>query len=234
MQVRDVMTTDIRAVSPDATIEDVIAIMTTQRVSGVPVVDAKGLLVGILTEGDLLRRAETGTGDHLRPLFLDLLIGSSREAADYIRTHSRRVGDLMTAHVLTVTETDQLRDVVRLMERRRIRRVPVVREGRLVGIVSRFDLIAALGRALSVSAASPATDAEVTAEVEHALQTGPWLARSSIGVRVEHGVATLEGIIHDASMRDPIRVAVQNVRGVTEIRDRIVFVEPSTGTIVPA
>jgi CBS domain-containing protein len=139
MKVRDVMTTDIRAVSPDATIDEVIVIMTKRRVSGVPVVDEAGLLVGMLTEGDLLRRAETGTGDHLRPLFIDLLIGSSREAADYIRTHSRRVGDLMTAHVLTVSENDELRDVVRLMERRRIRRVPVVRAGRLVGIVSRFD-----------------------------------------------------------------------------------------------
>jgi CBS domain-containing protein len=234
MKVRDVMTTDIRAVSPDASIDEVIVIMTKRRVSGVPVVDEAGLLVGMLTEGDLLRRAETGTGDHLRPLFIDLLIGSSREAADYIRTHSRRVGDLMTAHVLTVSENDELRDVVRLMERRRIRRVPVVRAGRLVGIVSRFDLIAALGRALAALPHQPATDAEVTAEVEHELRTGPWLARSSVGVRVENGVATLEGIIHDEPMRDAIRVAVQNVPGVIAVRDRIVFVEPLSGSIMPA
>jgi CBS domain-containing protein len=234
MQVRDVMTTEIWSVSPDSTIDDVIAIMTKRRISGVPVVDEAGLLVGILTEGDLLRRVETGTGDHLRPMFLDLLVGSSRTAADYIRTHSRRVGDLMTAHVLTVAETDELRQVVRLMERRRVRRVPVVREGRLVGIVSRFDLIAALGRSLAALPPASATDAEVAAEVEHELRSGPWLARSSVGVRVKDGVATLEGIIHDAPMRDAIRVAVENVPGVKAIRDRIVFVEPLTGSIMPA
>jgi CBS domain-containing protein len=233
MKARDVMTTDLRTVGPDAGIDAVLAVMTERRVSGVPVVDDAGLLVGILTEGDLLRRVETGTGQRLRPLFLDLLMGASREAVDYVRTHSRRVADLMTTHVFTVTENVPLSEVVSLMERRRIRRVPVVREGRLVGVVSRFDLIAALGRALAALPPPTASDAEIAAKVEQVLRTAHWLARSSVGVRVENGVATVEGIIHDEPIRDAIRVAVQNVSGVTAVDDKIAFVEPATGAIMP-
>lgn len=234
MRVHDVMTTDVRTVGPDASIGSAIAIMMERRVSGVPVVDEAGLLVGILTEGDLLRRAETGTGAQTRPLLLDLLAGPGREAVDYVRTHSRRVIDLMTTPVVTVTEHDALADVVRLMERRRIRRVPVVRAGRPVGIVSRFDLISALGRALAALPPPPARDAEIAAKVEQEWRGKRWLGKSSIGIRVEDGVATLEGIIHDERMRGAIRVAAQNVPGVTAITDRIVYVEPFTGAIVPA
>ena len=233
MKVRDVMMADIRTVGPHSAIDAAIAIMTERRVSGVPVVDESGLLVGILTEGDLLRRAETGTCDHEGPRLLDLLLGPGREAAAYVRTHSRRVSDLMTSDVLTVAEGDPLSDVERLMERRRIRRVPVVRNGRLVGIVSRSDLIVALGRSLADIPPPSATDAEMTAEAEHELRHARWLGKSSVSIRVEDGVATLDGIIHDERMRAAIRVAAQNVPGVTAITDRIVVVEPFSGTIMP-
>ncbi len=233
MKVRDVMTTDIGTVEPGSRIDAAIAMMTERRVTGIPVVDEAGALVGILTEGDLLRRVETGTGGRRSPLLLELLMGTGREAVDYVRTHSRRVSDLMTAAVVTVAEDDPLSEVVRLMERRRIRRVPVVRDGRLVGIVSRFDLVAALARKLAAFPPPPATDAEIAATAEHELQTAHWLGKSSIGVRVEDGVATLAGIIHDERMRGAIRVAVQNVPGVTAIRDEIVFIEPISGAIIP-
>lgn len=233
MQARDVMTTDIRTVGPDATIDAAIAIMAERRVTGVPVVGDDGRLVGILTEGDLLRRVETDTGDHMRPLFLDLLIGTGREASDYVRTHSRRVSDLMSAHVLWVAEDDPLSDVVRLMERRHIRRVPVLRDGRLVGIVSRSDLIAALGRKLAAISGGPASDTEIAAKVKAELHDSRWLGSSSIGIRVDGGVATLEGIIYDERTRRAIRVAAENVPGVTAVHDKIVYVEPMTGAISP-
>jgi CBS domain-containing protein len=233
MKARDVMTTDIRTVGPDATIDAAITIMIERRVTGVPVTDSRGFLVGILTEGDLLRRVETGTGDHIRPLFLDLLIGSGREAVDYVRTHSRRVSDLMTSHVLTVREEDPLGEVVRLMERRHIRRVPVLRDGRLIGIVSRSDLVTALGRKLATIPHGPTRDTEIAAQVRAELRTSHWLGSSSIGIRVDDGVATLEGVIHDERTRAAVRVAAENVPGVRTIRDRIVFVEPMTGSISP-
>ena len=238
MRVHDVMTSVVHTVGPYASIDTAIAIMMEQRLSGVPVVDEAGLLVGILTEDDLLRRAETGTGAQTRRLLLDLLAGPGREALEYVRTHSRRVSDLMTTPVLTVTENDPLVDVVRLMERRRIRRVPVVRDGRPVGIVSRFDLIVALARALAALPPPPvgpaAAGAEIAAKVEQEWRGKRWLGKSSIGIRVEDGVATLEGIIHDERMRDAIRVAAQIVPGVTAISDRIVYAKPFAGAIVPA
>jgi CBS domain-containing protein len=234
MQVRDVMTTDIKSVGPGSPIDDAIAIMTGLRVSGVPVVDEQGVVVGILTEGDLLRRFEIDTGGRRQPLILDLLIGQGQEAANYVRTHSRRVSDLMTEPVFTVTESDPLSAVVRLMERRRIRRVPVLRDGRLVGIVSRFDLIAAVGRKLAEPPSELRTDAGIAAEVERELACAHWLGQSSIGVQVKDGVATLDGVIEDERIRQAIRVAAQNVSGVTAIRDRIAFIEPMSGAIAPA
>lgn len=234
MQARDIMTADVKTVRPYDTIDAAIKIMVERRVSGVPVVDDDGELVGILTEGDLLRRIETDTHRHLRPGFLDFLIGSSREVSDYVRTHSRRVGDLMTAQPVSVTEEASLEDVVRLMEKRRIRRIPVIRGARLVGVVSRSDLIKALGYKLAATPPIPASDAEIEAQAKVALDESPWLSNSSVGIHVQGGVATLEGVIHDERMRDAIRVAVENVPGVTVIQDKIVYVEPITGSIYPA
>jgi len=232
MQARDIMTTGVVTIAPDAKIETAIALMTERRVSGLPVVDAEGVLVGILTEGDLLRRVEIGTDNLVRRPFLDLLMGRGREAIDYVRTHSRRVSDLMTAEVVTVEGDEPLREVAGLLARRRIRRVPVVRDGRLVGVVSRYDLIAAVGYALQDVEPAPPTDAEIAAKVKGEVNALRWLDGSSIAIRVEDGVATLEGIIHDERLRGAIRVAAENVPGVKAIRDTIAFVEPQTGAIL--
>ncbi len=231
MQARDVMTTQVATVGPDAAIETAIALMTQQRVSGVPVVDAEGRLVGILTEGDLLRRVEIGTDDHLRRPFLDLLMGRGREAVEYVRSHSRRVSDLMTEEIVSVDDDAPLREVVRLMEKRRVRRVPVLRNRRLVGVVSRHDLIVALGRELQEIEAPRPTDAALAAKIQGEILNAHWLGSSSVGITVEGGVVTLEGVIHDERVRAAIRVAAENVPGVKAVHDEIVFVEPQTGAI---
>jgi CBS domain-containing protein len=119
------------------------------------------------------------------------------------------------------------------MERRHIRRVPVLRDGHLIGIVSRSDLVTALGRKLATIPHGPTSDTEIAAQVRAELRTSHWLGSSSIGIRVDDGVATLEGVIHDERTRAAVRVAAENVPGVRTIRDRIVFVEPMTGSISP-
>lgn len=238
---RDIMTRDVRTVGPDATISAVIQIMVSCRASGVPVVTGSGQIVGILTEGDLLRRVETAT-DHAagrKPrYFLDLLLGGGREITDYIRSHSRRVSDLMTETVVTVEEEAPLAEVVRLMEKYRIRRVPVERDGRLVGIVARSDLVAALGRRLAdilTPSPEPVPDPDLEARITSALEAAGWFAsNASVGVRVEGGVAILEGVIHDERLRTAIRVTVENVAGIASVQDKIVYVEPLTGSIYPA
>ena len=236
---RDIMTRDVRTVGPEATISAVIQIMVSCRASGVPVVTGSGQILGILTEGDLLRRVETATehGAGRKPrYFLDLLLGGGREITDYIRSHSRRVSDLMTETVVTVGEETPLAEVVRLMEKHRIRRVPVERDGRLVGIVARSDLVAALGRRLAeIPIPEPVPDHDLELRITSALEQAGWFAsNSSVGVRVAGGVAILEGVIHDERLRTAIRVTVENVGGITSVQDKIVYVEPMTGSIYPA
>ena len=237
--VRDVMTRDVETVGPDATIDAVIAIMVARHASGVPVVTTEGKIAGIITEGDLLRRVETATDrvrDRKRLNFIDFLIGGGKEMARYIRSHSHRVSDIMTESVITITEDRPLAEVVRLMEEHAIRRVPVAKDGRLLGIVSRSDLVAALGRQLRETASAEALpDREVEAAIRAALNSASWFGPGvSVDVQVEGGVATMQGVIDDERLRDAVRVAVETVPGVTEVKDRIIFVEPMTGSIYPA
>ena len=133
MEARQVMTSPILTISPGASLRQAIEMMLERRVSGLPVVNEIGQLVGMISEGDLLHRSELGTEKH-RSKWLDFLVGPGRSASDYVQSHSRRVADVMTTDIVTVRETTPLEDVVRLMEKRRIKRVPVVRDG---GILAR-------------------------------------------------------------------------------------------------
>jgi CBS domain-containing protein len=225
MKAGDVMTKKVLTVGSFATIDAAIQVMVANRVSGVPVVTSDGKLVGILTQGDLLRRVETGTSDR-RPGLLSLLIGSGHADEDYVRTHSRRVDDIMTGEVVTVTAETPLSEVVNLMERHRIRRVPVVQGDRITGIVSRADLVAAVGRKLAELPPLSGDDQEIAARIDAQLRGIPGLGDSSVTLQVRGGVVTLHGIIHDQQSRGAIRVAVESVAGVVAVEDRIVFVEP--------
>src|SRR6516165_2504909 len=156
MIASDVMTRTVLSVRPDATIAEAIRLMLDNRISGLPVIDEAGRLVGMLTEGDLLRRGETGTERH-RPRWLEILMGPGRLAGDYVRTHGRRIGEVMTRDPVSVTPDTPLKEVVELMERRRIKRVPVLDGDVPVGILSRADLLRALLGALEEKPAAATT-----------------------------------------------------------------------------
>jgi CBS domain-containing protein len=232
MKAGDIMTRRVLTVGSLASIDAAIEIMVVNRISGVPVVASDGKLVGILTQGDLLRRVETGTSDRHLTL-LNLLIGPRDRAADYVRTHSRRVDDIMTAEVVTVTEETPLNEVVDLMEKHRIRRVAVVRGDRLTGVLSRADLVAALGRKLAELPLPGASDQDIEARLSAQLHGLPGLENSSVTLRVRGGVVTLSGVIHDQRLRGAIRVAAENIPGVVAIEDHIVFVEPLVASFGP-
>src|SRR5438132_2439507 len=140
MKASDVMSRNILSVGRDATIAEAIRLMLDNQISSLPVIDAAGRLVGILTEGDLLRRSETGTERH-RPRWLEILMGPGRIAGEYVRTHGRKVEEVMTRDVIGVTGATPLNEVVELMERHRIKRVPVLDGDLLVGMLSRADLL---------------------------------------------------------------------------------------------
>jgi CBS domain-containing protein len=143
MRARDVMVRAVVTASPDTTVEELARLMINLRISGVPVMDKNGRLVGMVTEGDLLRRVETGTERRL-PSWSEPFSSNSLMAAEYVKSHAKRLADIMTREVVSVDEMATLADIADLLEANRIKRVPVVDDGKIVGIVSRADLLKVL------------------------------------------------------------------------------------------
>ena len=233
MNAADVMTHNILSVRPDATIAEAIRLMLDTRISGLPVIDQAGLLVGILTEGDLMRRGETGT-ERQRPRWLEILMGPGRLAGEYVRTHGRKVDGIMTRDVVSVTPDTPLKEVVELMERRRIKRMPVLDGDVLVGILSRADLLRALLGALEEKPAPTTSDEEIRERILGELAKAAWMPRDGLTITVENGVVDLNGVILDEKERGALRVAAENVPGVRAVEDHLVWVEPVSGTVIDA
>jgi len=231
MQVRDVMTRGVISVEPEESILIAARLMLQHRVSGLPVVDGKGALVGIITEGDFLRRGEIGTARR-RPKWLEFIVGPGRLAEEYVHSSGRKVAEIMTPNPYTVDADAPLESVVELMERRRIKRLPVVREGRLIGIISRANLMHALA-SLACTAPQPAgNDIAIRERILGALADHNWAL--GVNVVVKNGFAELWGTITDERQRQACIVAVENVPGVKAVRDHLVWVEPMSGMAFPS
>ena len=232
MKAKDIMTSPVVSVELDATIMQSAQIMLQKRISGLPVVDKDGHLVGIVTEGDFLRRAETGT-ERRRPRWLEFLIGPGRLADEYTRSHSRKLEDVMTSDPVIVSEDAPLEEIVNVMERHQIKRLPVVRGQQLVGIVSRANLLQAL--------ASVHREAEPSAQSDEVIR-GLVLAEFGkqqrapmalyINPIVRNGIVELWGTITDERERRALIVTAENVPGVKEVRDHIVLVDPISGIVL--
>ena len=232
MKAADVMTPDPVCISPDASIVDAIRLMLERKFSGLPVVDARGSLVGIVTEGDLLRRTETGT-QRKRSWWIEFLMGG-RLATEYVQTSGRKVKDVMTSEVRTVTEDTPLEEVVHLMERHQIKRVLVVRDRKLVGIVTRANLLHALASVAAETKPGPATDTSIRERLYAELKSQPWAPVGLINVVVRNGVVHLSGTLLDERHRGAIHVATERIPGVKAIEDHLVWVDPVSGMVMPA
>jgi CBS domain-containing protein len=233
MNAADVMTRNILSVRPDAAIAEAIKLMLDNRISGLPVIDEAGRLVGILTEGDLLRRGETATERH-RPRWLEILMGPGRLAEEYVRTHGRKIGEVMTRDPVCVRPDTALKEIVELMERHRIKRVPVLEGEVMVGILSRADLLRGLAGALEAAPVAATSDEEIRERILAELARAAWVPRDGIAITVENGVVDLNGVILDEKERGALRVAAENVPGVKAVEDHLVWVEPVSGTIIDA
>ena len=230
MNAADVMSRKVLVVQPNAPLAQAARLMVDNQVSGLPVVDEARRPVGILTEGDLMRRVEIGTeGD--RPTLLRSVFTPGSLAQDYVRTHSRRVAELMTRDVVSVDEQTSLDKIVRLMQSRRIKRVPVTRQGTVVGIVSRADLVRLLADTLDAPV-GVADDAELRKRVLAEFARLPWLPHRSIAISVTDGVVGLDGVVFGARQRDAACVAAETIPGVRAVENRLVWVEPSTGIVL--
>jgi CBS domain-containing protein len=230
MQVKDIMTSPVVSIEPDTSVTQAIRIMLQRHISGLPVVDQDGRLTGIVTEGDLLRRAETGT-ERTRPRWLEFLVGPGRLADEYTRTHGRKVTDVMTADPQTVTEDTPLEEVVKLMEKRRIKRVPVVRGETVVGIVSRANLLHALAGVVREVKPALASDQAIREQLMAELARQSWAPIALIDIVVRNGVVELWGTVTDERERQAIKVAAENIPGVKAVNDHLAWVDPTSGMV---
>lgn len=235
MQAKDVMTQKVVSVGPDDTILHAIRLMLQNKVSGLPVIDASGRLVGIVTEGDFLRRSETGTV-HRPPRWIEILMGMGPLATEYVHSNGRKIGEVMTREVRTVTEDTSLEATVDLMERYHVKRVPVLRGEKLVGIVSRLNIVRAVAKAgrLAMKTGAGADDAQIRRQLLDHLEQQPWAPTGTINVAVKGGVVTFTGVLLDERHRDALRVAAENITGVKSVDDQLVWVDPDSGYVVDA
>jgi CBS domain-containing protein len=231
MKASDVMTRRIVSVTPEATVLEAVRLMLQNHISGLPVIDAMGNLVGVVTEGDFLRRAETGT-QRKRSRWLELFIGPRTLAEDYVQAHARKVEEVMTADPVTIAESTPLEEVVSIMERRRIKRVPVVRGKAVVGIVSRANLmhaLASLGRAAPAAANS---DTAIRDQILKELDKQVWAPVALIDVVVRDGVVELWGTITEEKQGVGLKVVAENIPGVKKVVNHLTWIEPMSGMIL--
>jgi CBS domain-containing protein len=231
MDANAVMTRRVLSVRPDDSLDHAIRMMLDNGISGLPVLDDDGRPVGMLTEGDLLRRAETQT-ERRRSRWLDFLLGPDRLAADYVRTHSRRVKDVMTPRVYTVTPETPLEEVVALMERRHIKRLPVLQDGRLIGIVSRANLVQALASVARELPQVAIADEQIRNRLWDELAARDWAEINLLNIVVHDGVVHLYGMVTGSREADALRTAAENIPGVKAVHNQLVWCEPLSGSIV--
>jgi CBS domain-containing protein len=231
MNAKDVMTREVISVAPDATVLQAARVMLQHRISGLPVIDSAGKLVGIVSEGDFLRRRETQT-ERRRSRWLEFLMGPGKMAAEYTQTHGNKVSEVMTDEVQTVDENAALEEIVELMERRRIKRVPVVRDGKVTGIVTRSNLMHAMVSLARSAPKAAEDDATIREQLQAVMQKEQWAPIAATNVVVNNGVVELWGVIVDERQRDALKVAAENIPGVKAVKDHLVWVEPTTGMII--
>ncbi len=238
MNAADIMAQPVISVTPETAVAEAARLMLDHRISGLPVLDRSGTLVGIISEGDLLRRAETGTTRH-RPRWLEFFSVPGRLAQDYARAHARKVADLMTRSVVSIGPDAPLQEIVRVMERRRVKRLPVIEPGidpginagRLVGIVTRADLMRAFVESLPPpTRAVLVPDAEIRERIKDEIAKQPWARRASIEVHVMRGDVELRGTVTEERARAALQIIAENVAGVRRVRHRLVWSDGSSGS----
>lgn len=220
----DVMTREVVSVGPDTPVRAIAELLFTRRISGVPVLE-DGRLIGVVSEGDLIGHA-AATGEQRRSWWLSALMNDSASARDYAKTHGRTARDVMTSAVITIAETATLAEIAKTLERHRIKRVPVLRAGKLVGIVSRGNLLQALAT-LEVEAAGTVDDDAIRERLIAELRGQSWAHLPPDAIVVENGIVRLSGIVQTEDERRALRIAAENTPGVKGVDDHLTIWSPA-------
>jgi CBS domain-containing protein len=228
MRAHQIMTRSVATVAPDATIVDAANIMLGRHISGLPVVDASGKLVGIVSEGDFIRRTEIGTG-RSRGRWLQFILGPGKSASDFVHEHGRRIAEVMTESPVTITEDTSLADIADLMERKNVKRLPVLRGDEVVGMITRANLLQAVASLAHQIPDPTADDDHIRSRIVHAIEKTDWCP-SGLNVIVRDGIAHLSGVILEEEARQAAVVAAENVEGVTKVHDHLRWFDTITGT----
>jgi CBS domain-containing protein len=219
MNAGDIMMKDVVSVGPDAPVREVAVLMLQKRISGVPVVDGERRVLGILSEGDLIRRPEIET-DHAPTGWLGFFLSNEERARDFVKSHGRKAREVMTQPAICVAPDAQLAQVVQLMERHRVKRLPVVENGRLAGILTRADLLRAFVSRQGVAPAA-SSDGELRGRIDSMLRGEDWAMGAYVNVQVENGVAHLWGTVESPSQREAVILAVRGVPGVKDVQPHL-------------
>src|ERR1700761_6916847 len=230
MRAHQIMTKDVITVTPHTSIEDAAKIMLRTHISGLPVLDDAGKLVGMVSESDFLRRSEIGTG-RKRPSWLQFFLGTGKQASEYVHEHGRRVEDVMTSNPITVDEETPLEDLVRLMEKKHIKRVPVMNGKSLRRIATRSNLLQAVAGLAREIPDPTADDDHIRDRILRTVNRTDWRP-ISFEVTVLNGVVHLHGIITTDQARQATIVAAENTAGVKEVHDHLCFVDTYSGYYV--
>jgi CBS domain-containing protein len=222
MKAADVMATNVITVRLDTPVAKIAEVLLANRISAVPVVDDKDALVGIVSEGDLIHRVESGTERH-RSWWLELLTGKEVLAYEFVKSHARKAADVMTHKVVSVKPDTPLGDIASLLEKHRIKRVPVMNNGKIAGIVSRANLIQALVSLDHAKAADASVDdLTLHSDILEQLRSKSWLDPSTFSVVVNNGTVELWGIVDSETEKNAIRVAVEVTPGVRQVSNKLV------------
>jgi CBS domain-containing protein len=222
MQAKDVMTTKVISVSAEREVSEIAKLLIEKRISAVPVVDSDQRVLGIVSEGDLIRRAEIGTEKQRGSWWLGLFAEPDRLSTAYSKSHGRHASDVMTRDVITVTEDTSIADIAQSLEEKHIKRVPVVRDDRLVGIVSRANLLHGLAAAIrEASPSANASDVAIRNQLLEKLKDEPWADMAYANATVEDGVVHLWGMAETNEQIRAMEVAARDTPGVTSVENHM-------------